>query len=70
MIDDSFDDLIAESRVGRRDVTREKGPFMTEQPAVTIEIDMSSHAQVFDALEKTSVAFVFGARLPMSLRPV
>jgi hypothetical protein len=70
MVDDSFDDLIGEGRVGRRNVTREQGPFMTEQPAVTIEIDMASHAQVFDALEKTSVAFVIGARRPMSLRPV
>src|SRR4030095_11258524 len=70
MIDDSFDDLIGESRVGRRDVTREKGPFMTEQPAVTFEIDMASHARVFDGLEKISVAVVFGARWPMSLRPV
>jgi hypothetical protein len=70
MIDDSFDDLIGESRVSRRNVTREKGPFMTEQPAVTIEIDMASRAQVFDALEKASVAFVVGARRTMSLRPV
>jgi hypothetical protein len=43
---------------------------MTEQLAVTVEIDMASHAQVFDALEKASVAFVFGARGPMSLRSV
>jgi len=43
---------------------------MTEQPAVTIEIDMASHAHVFDALDKTSVSVVIGARRPMSLRPV
>jgi hypothetical protein len=43
---------------------------MTEQPAVTIEIYMASHAQVFDALEKTGVAFVVGARRMVSFRPV
>ena len=70
MIHNSFDDLIGKGRVGRRDVTREKGPFMTKQPAVTIEIDMASHAQIFDALDKTSVSVVVGARRLMSLRPV
>jgi hypothetical protein len=70
MIDDSFNDLIGESRVSWRNVTRDKGPFMAEQPAVTIEIDMASHAQVSEFLEKTSVAFVVGARRMMSLRPV
>src|SRR5205814_9613691 len=70
MIDGSFDDLVAESRIGGRNVTREKATFMTQQPAVTIEIDMASHAHVFDALEKTSVSVVIGARRPMSLRPV
>ena len=70
MIDDFFDNLVAESRVGRRDITRVKRPFMTEQPAVTIEIDMASHAQVFDALDKTSVALVVGPRRVTSLGPV
>jgi hypothetical protein len=70
MIDDSLDNLIAQSRVGRRDVTREKGPFMTEQPAVTIKIDMALSAQAFDAFDKTSVALVVGARLMTSLCPV
>src|ERR1041385_1255166 len=70
MIDDSLDDLIGESRVGRRDVTGEKRSFMTEQPAVPIEIDMASHAQVFNALEKTSVPLVFRARRPVSFCPV
>jgi hypothetical protein len=43
---------------------------MAEQPAVTIEIDMASHAQVFDARDKTRVALVIGARRMTSLRPV
>jgi hypothetical protein len=43
---------------------------MTEQPAVTIEIQMALHAQVFDALDKTSIALVIGARWMLSLRPV
>jgi hypothetical protein len=43
---------------------------MTEQPAVTIEIDMASHAQILDAFDKTSVSVVVGARRLMSLRPV
>jgi hypothetical protein len=70
MIDDSFDDLIAKSRVGWRNVTRQKGPFVTEQPAVTIEIDMPSAAQVFDAFDKTGVTLVVGTRRVISLRPV
>ena len=70
MTDDSFDDLIAESRVGRRNVTREKGSFVTEQPAVTIEIDVALHAQIFDALDKTNISIVVSARRLMSLRPV
>ena len=70
MIADSFDYLDGESRVGWRNVPREKGPFMTEQPAVTIEIDMASHAQVSEFLEKTSVAFVVRAWRMMSLCPV
>ena len=68
--DNSFDDLVAESGVRRRNVTREKGSFMTEQPAVTIEIDVALHAQIFDALDKTSVSIVVSARRLMSLRPV
>src|SRR5436190_21612793 len=44
MIDHSFNNLVAESGVGRRNVTREKGSFMTEQAAVTIEIDVALHA--------------------------
>jgi hypothetical protein len=70
MIDDSFDNLIAEGGVSRRDITREKVSFMREQPAVTIEIDMASHAQVFDARDKTSVALVISAWRMTSLRPV
>src|SRR5262245_29453191 len=70
MIDDPFDNFIGKSRISRRDVPREERPFMAEQPSVTIEIDMISLAQIFDALEKASVAFVFGARRPMSLGPV
>jgi hypothetical protein len=43
---------------------------MGEQPPVTIKIDMASHAQVFDARDKTSVALVIGPRRMTSLRPV
>ena len=43
---------------------------MAEQPAVTLQIDMALHAQIFDALQKTKVTFVFGARRLMSLRSV
>ena len=70
MIDDSLDDLIAQSRVGWRNVTREKRSFVAEQPAVSIEIDMGSHAQVFDALQKTSITSVLRARRTMSFRSV
>src|SRR5262249_14028541 len=41
-----------------------------KQPAVTIEIDMALHAQIFHALEKTTVPFIAGARRKVSLRSV
>src|SRR4029079_5497808 len=56
MTDNSFDDLLTKSGIGRRNITRQKGSFMTEQPAVTIEIDVALHAQIFDALDKTNVS--------------
>jgi hypothetical protein len=43
---------------------------MTEQPAITIEIDMTLHAQAFDTLDKIGVTLVVGARRITSLRPV
>jgi hypothetical protein len=43
---------------------------VTEQPAVTIEIDVALHAQIFDALDKTNISIVVSARRLMSLRPV
>src|SRR6476646_11175229 len=58
MIDDSFDDLIVESRVGWRNVTREQMPLILEQLTVALEIEIKPDTQVFHTLQKGGVVLV------------
>src|SRR4030095_439098 len=68
MVDDSFDNLIGESRVSWRDVTREKRTLMREQPAVTVEVEIKTATQLVHILQKRGVAPISASRWMEALR--
>src|SRR6266481_4307265 len=69
MLDDSSNDLIAQRRIGRRDVAGEERCFGFEQPGVILKVDTRFGTEALHALQKAKIALVSATRRACALNP-
>src|SRR6266446_4342818 len=69
MLDDSSNDLIAQRRIGRRDVAGEERCFGFEQLGIILKVDTRFGTEALHALQKAKIALVSATRRACALNP-